>query len=222
MAKKENMTYAVIGLGNFGIAVAETMASAGQDVIAIDKSPIAIQSVADTVSNAVCADSMDIELLKEAGVQDADVAIVSMGSHLEACVTTILNLQELGIKKIIAKANNERYKYVLERIGADTVIQPEYEMGQRLAISLVNPKIIDIYQINNDYTIMEIRAPELWWNRAIDTLNLREIYGVNIIGIRISGGEKVETNIKKDYVIREDDYLVIAADTARIAALNLD
>ena len=222
MAKQQNMTYAVIGLGNFGIAVAETMASAGQDVIAIDKSPIAIQSVADTVSNAVCADSMDIELLKEAGVQDADVAIVSMGSHLEACVTTILNLQELGIKKIIAKANNERYKYVLERIGADTVIQPEYEMGQRLAISLVNPKIIDIYQINNDYTIMEIRAPELWWNRAIDTLNLREIYGVNIIGIRISGGEKVETNIKKDYVIREDDYLVIAADTARIAALNLD
>ena len=110
MAKQQNMTYAVIGLGNFGIAVAETMASAGQDVIAIDKSPIAVQSVADTVSNAVCADSMDIELLKEAGVQDADVAIVSMGSHLEACVTTILNLQELGIKNIIAKANNERYK----------------------------------------------------------------------------------------------------------------
>ncbi|MCR5795838.1 MAG: TrkA family potassium uptake protein [Solobacterium sp.] len=222
MANKENMTYAVIGLGNFGIAVAETMASAGQDVIAIDKSPIAVQSVADTVSNAVCADSMDIELLKEAGVQDADVAIVSMGSHLEACVTTILNLQELGIRNIIAKANNERYKYVLERIGADTVIQPEYEMGQRLAISLVNPKIIDIYQINNDYTIMEIKAPELWWNRAVETLNLREIYGVNIIGIRIGGGEKVETNIKKDYVIRQDDYLVIAADTARIAALNLD
>lgn len=222
MAQKESMTYAVIGLGNFGRAVAVTMAGAGQDVIAIDKNPIAVQEVADQVSNAVCADSMDIELLKEAGVQDADVVIVCMGSHLEACVTTILNLQELGIKSIVAKANNERWKYVLERIGADTVIQPEYEMGQRLAIALVNPKIIDIYQINNDFAIMEIKAPELWWNRPVNTLNLREVYGVNIIGIKSGGSSKVETNIKKDYVIKEDDYLVIAADAARIAALNLD
>lgn len=222
MPDNNTRSYAVIGLGNFGKAVAETMANAGQDVIAIDKSILAVQAVAESVPNAVCADAMDIELLKESGVQDADVVIVAMGNSLEASVTTILNLQELGITKIIAKANNERFKYVLERIGADSVIQPENEMGQRVAISLINPKIIDIFHITNDYAIMEIKAPELWWNREVDNLNLRELYGVNIIGIRKADGSKVETNVRKEYVIKDDDYLVIAADASRIASLNLD
>ena len=222
MSNNSSMSYAVIGLGNFGKAVAVTMANAGQDVIAIDKSILAVQAIAESVPNAVCADAMDIELLKEAGIQDADVVIVAMGTQLEASVITILNLKELGIKKIIAKANNERFKYVLERIGADSVIQPENEMGQRVAISLINPKIIDVFHITNDYAIMEIKAPELWWNRKVDMLNLRELYGVNIIGIRKANENKVETNVKKEYVIRQDDFLVIAADASRIASLNLD
>ena len=95
-------------------------------------------------------------------------------------------------------------------------------MGQRVAISLINPKIIDIFHITNDYAIMEIKAPELWWNREVDNLNLRELYGVNIIGIRKADGSKVETNVRKEYVIKDDDYLVIAADASRIASLNLD
>ena len=222
MMKDSNKTYAVIGLGNFGKAIAETMASAGQDVIAMDKSTLAVQAVAETVPNAVCADSMDIEMLKEAGVQDADVAIVCMGSFLEASIITILNLKELGVPQVIAKANSERFKFVLDRIGADTIIQPENEMGQRVAISLMNPKIIDIFQITNDYAIMEIKAPELWWNRPIETLHLRTIYGVNIIGIRHGDDKKVETEISTSYIIKEDDYLVIAANAARIAALNLE
>ena len=222
MAESKSNLYVVIGLGNFGLAMATTIANAGQDVIAIDKDMLTIQEIADVVPNAVCADSRDIELLKEAGVQDADVVIVAMGSHLEPSVITILNLKELGIKHIIAKANNERYKYVMERVGADTVIQPENEMGQRVAIALMNPKIIDIFQITNDYAIMEIKAPELWWNRELQHLNLREIYGVNIIGIRKEAENKVITNVKNDYVIQKDDYLTIAADTARISALNLD
>ena len=222
MSESNASLYVVIGLGNFGSAMATTIANAGQDVIAIDKDMLVVQKIADVVPNAVCADSRDIELLKEAGVQDADVVIVAMGSHLEPSVITILNLKELGIKHIIAKANNERYKYVLERVGADTVIQPENEMGQRVAIALMNPKIIDIFQITNDYAIMEIKAPELWWNRELQQLNLREVYGVNIIGVRKESENKVITNVKKDYVIQKDDFLTIAADTARISALNLD
>ena len=172
--------------------------------------------------NAVCADSRDIELLKEAGVQDADVVIVSMGSHLESSVITILNLKELGIKNVIAKANNERYKYVMERVGADSVIQPENEMGQRVGISLINPKIIDIYQMTNDYAIMEIKVPELWCGRPVGMLNVREIYGVNIIGVRHENETKVDTNVTRDTVFVPTDYLVVAADASRISSLNLD
>ncbi len=222
MSEKKSKLYVVIGLGNFGSAIAETIANAGQDVIAIDKSMLTVQKVAETVPNTVCADSQDIEMLKEAGVQDADVAIVSMGSFLEASVITILNLKELGVPKIIAKASNERYKYVMERIGASAVIQPESEMGQRVAISLINPKIIDIYQITNDFVIMEIKVPELWKGQRLDQLNLREIYGVNIIGIRKDYENHVRTNIKGDTVLAPEDYLTIAADAERIAALNLD
>ncbi|HCK88165.1 MAG TPA: potassium transporter Trk [Erysipelotrichaceae bacterium] len=222
MSELESKLYVVIGLGNFGKAIATTIANTGTDVIAIDNDPLLVQDLADIVPNVVCADSRDIEQLKEAGVQDADVVIVAMGSLLEVSVITILNLKELGIKNIIAKANNERYKYVLERIGADTVIQPENEMGQRVAISLINPKIIDIYQITNDYVIMEIKVPELWCDKPLGTLNVREVYGVNIIGVRRSGDKKVETNVGRSTVLHHDDILVIAADSSRIASLDLD
>lgn len=222
MSENGSNLYVVIGLGNFGSAVATTIANAGQDLIAMDRDILAVQAISESVPNAVCADSRDIELLKEAGVQDADVVIVAMGSFLEPSIITILNLKELGVKNIIAKANNERYKYVLERVGADTVIQPENEMGQRVAISLINPKIFDIYQMTNDYAIMEIKAPELWVGKELQKLNLREVYGVNVIGVRKKGDRKVVTNIAPEYVIKDDDYFVIATDVSRIASLNLD
>lgn len=222
MSESSSKLYVVIGLGNFGNAIATTIANAGEDVIAIDKDPLLVQEISDFVPNAVCADSRDIELLKEAGVQDADVVIVSMGSHLESSVITILNLKELGIKNVIAKANNERYKYVMERVGADSVIQPENEMGQRVGISLINPKIIDIYQMTNDYAIMEIKVPELWCGRPVGVLNIREVYGVNIIGVRHENETKVDTNVTRDTVFVPTDYLVVAADASRISSLNLD
>ncbi len=222
MSETSRMLYVVIGLGNFGNAVAVTISDTGTDLIAIDRDVLVVQELSERIPNVVCADARDIEMLKEAGVQDADVAIVSMGSHLEESVMAILNLKELGIKNIIAKANNERYKYVMERVGADTVIQPEYEMGQRVALSLINPKIIDIYQMTNDYAIMEIKVPELWQGRSLSQLNLREIYGVNIIGIRRENEKKVITDVDADYVLQNTDYLTIAADTSRIASLNLD
>lgn len=219
---RNSSLYVVIGLGNFGSAIATTIAGAGLDVIAIDQDMQAVQNIMEYVPNAVCADTRDVEMLKEAGVKDADVVIVSMGSHLEPSVMTILNLKEIGVGKIIAKANNERYKYVLQKIGADTVIMPENEMGQRVAISLINPKIIDIYQMTSDYAIMEIKAPVLWCNRTLASLSLRSMYGVNIIGIHKENEQKVTTNITPDYVIKPDDFLVIAADSSRIASLNLD
>ena len=163
-------------------------------------------------------------VLKKLNLHDG--MTLSFHHHLrngdEVLNMVMTKIQQLGIKNIIAKANNERYKYVLERIGADTVIQPENEMGQRVAISLINPKIIDIYQITNDYVIMEIKVPELWCDKPLGTLNVREVYGVNIIGVRRSGDKKVETNVGRSTVLHHDDILVIAADSSRIASLDLD
>ena len=222
MSESSSNLFAVIGMGNFGASIARTMANAGGDVIAIDKDMLIIQELAETVPNAICADSRDIEMLKEAGVQDADTVIVAIGSHMEDAVETILDLKELGIKNIIAKANSVRYGYVMERVGADTVIEPENEMGQRIAISLMNPKIRDIYQMNDDFAIMEIVTPELWRGRELRQLNLRELYGVNVIGLRKANEKRVDINISANTVLHDDDFLVIAADATRIASLNLD
>jgi trk system potassium uptake protein TrkA len=222
MADNGRKLFAVIGMGNFGSSIARTMANAGGDVIAIDRNMLLIQELAETVPNAVCADSRDIELLREAGVQDADTVIVAMGSHLEDAVETILNLKELGVRHIISKANSTRYGYVMERIGADQVIEPENELGQRIAISLMNPKISDIYQMNDDFAIMEIKAPELWIGRTMAQLNLRELYGVNVIGIRKNKEKRVDINVSGKTEIAKEDYLVIAADANKIATLNLD
>ena len=222
MADNGRKLFAVIGMGNFGSSIAKTIANAGGDVIAIDRNMLLIQELAETVPNAVCADSRDIELLREAGVQDADTGIVAMGSHLEDAVETILNLKELGVKHIISKANSTRYGYVMERIGADQVIEPENEMGQRIAISLMNPKISDIYQMNDDFAIMEIKAPELWVNHTMAQLNLRELYGVNVIGIRKPDQKRVDINVTGKTEIEAEDFLVIAADANKIATLNLD
>ncbi len=222
MADNGRKLFAVIGMGNFGSSIAKTIANAGGDVIAIDRNMLLIQELAETVPNAVCADSRDIELLRETGVQDADTVIVAMGSHLEDAVETILNLKELGVKHIISKANSTRYGYVMERIGADQVIEPENEMGQRIAISLMNPKISDIYQMNDDFAIMEIKAPELWVNHTMAQLNLRELYGVNVIGIRKPDQKRVDINVTGKTEIEAEDFLVIAADANKIATLNLD
>ena len=99
----DRKSFTVIGLGIFGSAVAKTFARAGMDVIAIDRNMLAVENVADTVENAVRADSTDIEQLKEAGVQSTDAAVIAMGSHLEESIITILNLKDLGVKEIIAK-----------------------------------------------------------------------------------------------------------------------
>ena len=214
----------IIGAGRTGRLLAETLDKQGVEVKVIDQNRERCRMVAARLNKgmAICGDGTDLDLLTEEGVQDADVAIVSMASHLEDSVETILNLKELGVGHIIAKANSDRIRYVLERIGADQVIQPENEMGQRVAISIMNPKISDIFQMADDYAIMEIKAPELWINHEIKQLNLRELYGVNVIGIRKNKERKVNINFKGDTVIQADDFLVIAADATKIASLNLD
>lgn len=215
-------TYVVIGLGIFGSAVAKTIARSGADVIAIDSNINCVENVADVVSNAVQADCCDLDQLREAGVQDADVAIVAMGSHLEESVMAIIHLKELHVKEIIAKANNHNYMYVFERVGATSVIQPEKEAGGRLAKRLLNPNIVDMFNVDHEYSILEIKAPSLWQNHSLIELELRKKYSVNVIGIRNADSKKLSMNFTPDYVIRPDDSLIIVADSRRLQQLDLN
>ena len=136
--------YVVLGLGVFGSTVAKTLSEFGCEVLAIDKNPECVQRVADVVTKAVIGDITNQQFLLDLDIQEFDVGIVAIGNHLEESLLGVLNLKEIGVPYIIAKAKNKRFKVVLEKIGADRVVRPEKEMGQKIARSLLRKNITDL------------------------------------------------------------------------------
>ena len=146
--------YAVIGLGIFGSTISKTLSQYGFEVIAVDKNVECVERVSEYVTQGVIGDATDLEFLKNIGIADVDVAVVAIGNHLEESILSVLNLKELGVPYIIAKAKNKQFKAVLEKIGADRVVRPEKEMGQKIAKSLMRNNIIDLIEIDDSYSIV--------------------------------------------------------------------
>ena len=222
MNMSDRKSFTVIGLGIFGSAVAKTLARAGMDVIAIDRSMPAVENIADTIDNAVRANATDIEQLKEAGVPSTDVAVLAMGSHLEDSIVTILNLKELGIKEIIVKANNNNYKYVFEKIGATRVIQPEKEMGIKSGLMIMSPNIRDLIQLDDRYAIVEIATPSLWQNHSLEELRLRAKYGINVIGLRENEHSNLNMMIDASGPLSPGTILVMIVERKKFDKLKLE
>ncbi len=215
-------SYAVLGLGIFGSTIATTLASYDYDVIAIDKDINCVERVVDEVASAVCADITDLEQLRSAGVKDVDCAIVATGSHLEDSIMAILNLKELNVSQIVAKAKNKKYTKILEKIGADRVISPEKEMGIRVAKQLISTKIVDLIDVDNNYSVVEISAYKSWANHTLAQLDLRSKYGINIIGIRKNPKAELLINFDPNYTIEENDLLIVIVDKEKFNKLDID
>ncbi len=205
-------TYAILGLGIFGSTISKTLSDYNYEVIAVDSDITCVDRVAEYVTNAVQADITDIEQLRAIGIQDCDVAVVATGSHLEDSIMAIMNLKELGVPYILAKAKNKKYMQIFEKIGADRVIRPEKEMGERIAKQLVSKNIVDLIDIDSEYSVVEIIAPEIWVGKPLKDLNLRAKYGINILGIRKKPKEHLSISPNADYVIELDDRLLVIAD----------
>lgn len=181
MAKKQ---FVIIGLGRFGSSVAETLYGLGNDVLVIDKDEDLIQDISDSVTHAVQMDATDENALRTLGLRNFDVAVVTIGSNIQASVMVTLLVKELGVKYIIAKGNSDLHAKVLYKIGADRVILPEKDMGVRVAHNLVSESILDFIELSPDYSIMEIEAPEEWRGKSIRELKLRSKYGINVMAIK--------------------------------------
>lgn len=136
----EMKQYVILGLGIFGSTIAKTLSQYNHEVIAIDKDLACVDRVSDFVTQAIQADFTDIDQLRAIGIQDCDAAVVATGSHLEESIMGVMNLRELGIPFIMAKAKNKKYMQILQKIGADYVVRPEKEMGERVAKKLVSRK----------------------------------------------------------------------------------
>lgn len=214
--KREDKQYAVLGLGIFGSTVAKTLSAYNYEVVAVDADIKCVERMADIVTQAVQCDITDKEELRAAGVGDCDIAIVGTGSHLEATVMAIINLKELGVPYIIAKAKNKRYMQIFSKVGADRVVRPEKEMGVVVAKSLLSNSIIDMIDIDGDYSLVELKVPPKWVDHSLRELDVRNRYGINVIGVRKHNSQKLSVSLDADYVIEEDDQMIVIADTKTI------
>ena len=180
-------TYAVIGLGRFGTAVADRLYALGNEVLVVDESPEQVQKMESRVNYAVVADTRDEAELRSLGMRNYDCAIVAIGSDLAASVVITMNLKELGVPQVICKATDETQKRALEKIGADKVMIPEREAGVKLAQAVTSSSILDFIELSDQYGIAEVQLPESWAGKSLRELNIRVKYGVNIIAIRENG-----------------------------------
>lgn len=203
MIKKQ---FIVIGLGRFGTSVAETLYSLGNDVLAVDHDEEVIQNISEKVTHAVQVDANDEQSLRALGVGNFDVAIISIGSDIQASILATLLAKELGVKHIIAKANNELHAKVLYKIGANRVIFPERDMGVRVAHNLCSSNILDYIELSPDFSIAEIVSPQEWHKKSLKDLNLRAEYGINVMAIKRNN--EIDVSPSADEIIEANDIIV--------------
>lgn len=212
MKRLSQQQFAVLGLGIFGSTVAKTLSEHNCEVLAIDKDLKCVDRIAEYVTQAIQSDITDKEQLRLAGVSDCDVAIVATGSHLEESVMAIISLKELGVPYIIAKAKNKRYMQIFSRVGADRVVRPEKEMGEQVAKSILSRNIIDMIDIDSEFSILEVKAPQKWVGLSLKELDVRNRYGVNVIGIRKHADLRLSISPDADYIIEMDDHMMVIGD----------
>jgi trk system potassium uptake protein TrkA len=215
--------FAVIGLGRFGTAMAETLTALGHDVIGVDRDETIVQSVADVIAHPLQLDATDERALRAAGINEVDVAVVSIGDDIEASVLVVMQLRDLGIQNVVAKAVTPLHSRILEKVGASRVIFPEREMAIRIAHSLVLPSALDYVELSHDFSIIEIPAPPVFVGRSLKQLELRPKLGITLIAIkRVGSSGQVETNISPmpDEVIRGGDVLALIGSNDRLNGLD--
>ena len=180
MAKR----YAVIGLGQFGSAIATTLAQKGAEVVAIDNNQGHVDSIKDDVAHAVVLDATDYKALRSQGVEDMDAVVLAIGKDFEALLLCAAHLLEMNIKRIIARAHGKHQRMILERLGVTEILSPEDEVGKIVAERLLNPNILSYLELPDGYEIVEIRAPKGIINRSLEDVGLRDKYKLTVITIK--------------------------------------
>lgn len=211
-------SYVVIGLGRFGSAMARQLCRLGAEVLAIDVHPDLVQQVANDVTHAVVGDAQDKEVLRALGVSSFDCAVLAIGDNLAASVLTVMNLKELNVPYIMCKAHDETHRRVLEKLGVDRVVIPEFEHAQRLARSLHSHNVLDYIELSADYGILEVPAPKSWVGKSLKELNVRAKLGVNIIAVK--NGDTTNVSPAADYRIVSNDVLAVLGDNVALEAVQ--
>ena len=213
-----NRSYAVFGLGRYGLAVAKELVNHGAEVLAIDSNESIVNSAIMDIPLCKCADVTNMDVIKSLGIANMDVVIIAMANNLEASIMAIMLCKEVGVKTVIAKCANEMHRKLLSKIGADKVVLPENESGTRLAKNLLSSGFVDVIELSNDVSLIELNVKDEWVGKTLIELNLRKKYGVNVIAVR--QGNNLQINIDPARKLGRDMQLVVIVNTSKLSKLK--
>ena len=214
----KNKSFAVIGLGQFGMTLAVTLAESDCDVLAIDDKEENIEEISEKVTYAVKADVREPGILKALGVQNVDVAIIAVAENLEASISATMQAKDLGVPFVVAKSMNSLHGRILDKIGADKIIYPEQAMGLRVARNLLSGGYLDVFELSAEFSMAEFSIPESWVGKSLKEIDVRAVYNVNVIAIIQSDGN-VMVMPKVDYALQEADHVKIIGSKEDVAKL---
>lgn len=211
-------TYAVFGLGRYGVAVAKELVNSGAEVLAVDMNQDIVNTASLELPYCKCADVTDAEVIKQLGIANVDTVIIGMASNLEASVMATALCKEIGVKTVIAKCANEMHQKVLSKVGADRVVFPEKESGTRLAKNLVSSGFMDIIELSKEVSMIECDVRTEWIGKTLIELNLRKKYDINVVAI--CQGEEVSVSVDPERKLEQNMKLIVIANTAKLSKLK--
>ena len=206
--------FAIIGVGRFGSSVALTLAKMGYEILALDVSEERVNDIVEHVTHAVQIDALDEHALRSVGIRNFDVVVVAIGQDIQANILVTVMLKEMGVKNVVAKAQNALHGRVLERVGADKVVFPERDMGEKVAHALVSKNIMEQISLSPEHSLVEMLAPSLFINKTLLESQARNKYGVSILAIRREGELIISPTAQER--IMEGDILVVIGKTDRL------
>jgi len=215
--KKKNRTFGVIGLGRFGYHVARTLAQGGAEVIACDVDEEKVREISEYVSLAYVLDATDAKVLKESGIANVDTAVVSIGENIEASILIVVQLKELGVREVVAKAITPLHGKVLEKLGVDRVVYPEKEMAIRVAHSLLVGEFIEEIPIGEKHSLFELKAFDFMLGKTLRDLDVRRRFGVSVLAIK--RGENLIVNPMGDEKVLPGDILLVLGTTEQLSTM---
>ena len=176
-------TFCIIGLGRFGQTLALTLVRNGHQVMVIDANAEAVNLLSDVVTNAIIGDPTSESVLRASGVKNYDCAVVCVSDNINDSILITLLLKDLNVPKVVVRATSDLHKRVLEKIGADLVVFPEQDMGEKLAYMLEKTNVMEYIEFSAEYSIVEIKIPSSWLGKTIIELDVRKRYGLTIIAV---------------------------------------
>ena len=211
-------SYAVFGLGRYGIAVATELADNGAEVIAVDCDERIVNAAAAELPICKCADITDPEVIRQLGISNVDVVIIAMANNLEASVMAVTLCKEIGVKTVIAKCANEMHQKILSRVGADKVVFPENESGIRLAKNLLSSGFVDMVSLAKNVSMIELNVKPEWCGKNLIELNLRKKYSINVVALR--RGDMVSVDIDPHEPLTDRVKLIVIANAEKLSKLK--